>query len=319
VAFSGAETVREKTIANMTTTFASCGFRREAFYPCYGMAETTLIVSGGSVESAPRVETVKVSSLQENQVEVAQGDKDTCQLVSCGKSFGNQQIRIVDPQSLTSLRDKQVGEIWVKGASVAKGYWNQPKQTQEIFHAYLKDTEEGPFLRTGDLGFLHEGELFITGRIKDVIIIGGQNYYPQDIELTIQNSHPALRPNGGAAFSIEGKVSELLVVVQEIQRVYLRNLNAQEVIDNIRQALSAEYNLQLHAVVLLKPYTIPSTSSGKIRRYACRDNFLNGSLNVVEDWSVNPRNKARYIHLNAEVNSLLAQLQTVKAGTNSKS
>jgi acyl-CoA synthetase (AMP-forming)/AMP-acid ligase II len=319
VAFSGAETVREKTMANMTATFASCGFRRESFYPCYGMAETTLIVSGGTVESAPRVQAISASSLQENKVEIAGDEQDTCQLVACGKSVGNHQIRIADPQSLTSLRDKQVGEIWVRGASVARGYWNQPEEVQKPFHSYFKDTGEGPFLRTGDLGFLHEGELFITGRIKDVIIIGGQNYYPQDIELAVQNSHPSLRPNAGAAFSIEGKVSELLVVIQEVQRSYLRKLDVEEVIGSIRQALTAEYNLQLHAVVLVKPYSIPTTSSGKIRRFACRDNFLNSSFDVVGDWSANPRNRAKYVHLKAEIDSLLTQLETVSSGSKPKS
>jgi len=315
VAFTGAEPVRAATLEKMAATFAGCGLRPEAFYPCYGMAETTLMVSGGAVTSTPVVQSVKASSLQNHQVVMGKDDQDSYQLVSCGQSLGDQQVKIVDPQTLNPLSDNQVGEIWIKGASVAQGYWNQPEQTQKTFQAYLSESGEGPFLRTGDLGFLQSGELFITGRLKDVIIIGGQNYYPQDIEFTVQTSHPALRPNASAAFSIEVRNSERLVVVQEVQRSYLRQLDVAEVIGNIRQVVSAEYNLPFYAIVLVKPYSIPTTSSGKIQRSACRDHFLKGSLNVIDDWSENPRNKAKFMQLQTDVESVFTQLQTVKSAS----
>ncbi|MFW6359244.1 MAG: fatty acyl-AMP ligase [Chroococcales cyanobacterium] len=316
VAFTGAEPVRAATLDKMATTFAPCGFRQETFYPCYGMAETTLMVSGGLVDAPPVVQTIKASSLQDNQVVVAKNSKDTYSVVGCGKSLGGQQVRIVNPHSLQAVTNQEVGEIWVKGPSVAQGYWNQPEQTQETFQAYIEDTGEGPFLRTGDLGFLQDGELFITGRIKEIIIIGGQNYYPQDIELTVQNNHPALRPNAGAAFSVEVRNAERLVVVQEVERTYLRKLDVREVIESIRHAVTAEYTLPLYAVVLVKPYSIPTTSSGKIQRYACRNSFLNGSLNVIDDWSENPQNKTKFLHLQNEVDSMLEKLAVTTQKSN---
>jgi acyl-CoA synthetase (AMP-forming)/AMP-acid ligase II len=241
----------------------------------------------------------------------------------------DQKILIVDPESLTPCPDNQVGEIWVSGPSVAQGYWNRPEQTQEIFHAYLADTGDsaaaetqgesnaagqspGPFLRTGDLGFLQDGELFITGRIKDLMIIRGQNHYPQDIELTVEKSHPALRPGCGAAFTVEVKGQERLVIVQEVERSYLRKLNVNEVVGNIRASVAAEHALQVYATVLVKTGSIPKTSSGKIQRHACRSGFLNGSLNIVEDWSENPQGKAKFLHLQAEVESMLQKLSTGK-------
>ncbi len=216
------------------------------------------------------------------------------------------------PQSLTRCEKEQVGEIWVSGGSIASGYWNRPEATQETFQAYLKDAQEGPFLRTGDLGFLLDGELFVTGRIKDVIIIRGQNYYPQDIEMTVQKSHPALRPNCGAAFTVEFKGEERLVIVQEVERTYLRKLDVNEVVGNIRQAVTAEHSLQIYAIVLVKTGSIPKTSSSKVRRHACRAEFLTCSLNVVEDWSQNPLGKAKFRHLQADVESLLARVKASK-------
>ena len=232
--------------------------------------------------------------------------------MSCGRNPNDQKIVIANPESKTQCSDGQVGEIWVSGASVAQGYWRKPQETQETFNACLADNGERPFLRTGDLGFLLDGELFVTGRIKDVIIIRGQNHYPQDIELTVQKSHPALRPNCGAAFTVEVKGKERLVIVQEVERSYLRKLDVNEVVENIRQEVTAEHALQIYATVLVKTGSIPKTSSGKIQRYACRAKFLNGSLNVVKDWSENPQYKAEFLHLEAEISSILQKLSTDK-------
>jgi acyl-CoA synthetase (AMP-forming)/AMP-acid ligase II len=313
LAFTGAEPIRAETLEQFATTFASCGFRKEAFYPCYGMAETTLIVSGGVKTELPLIRKIEATALEENKV-VPAGDEqnDARVFIGCGQSCQNLKIVIVNPESLTSCSDNQVGEIWVSGGSVAQGYWNQPEETEKNFHAYLADTGEGPFLRTGDLGFLQNGELFVTGRIKDVIIIRGQNHYPQDIELTVERSHPSLRVGCGAAFAIDFKGSEKLVVVVEVERSYLRKLDVQEVVGNIRQAIVSEHGLEVFAAVLVKTGSIPKTSSGKIRRYACRAAFLTGSLDVVQDWSENPQNTQKYINLQTEIESILHKLQTEK-------
>ncbi|MBW4454708.1 MAG: fatty acyl-AMP ligase [Nostoc indistinguendum CM1-VF10] len=319
VAFTGAEPVRAETLEQFASTFAPCGFRKEAFYPCYGMAETTLIVTGGEKTALPITYNVEKAALEQNRIVKQPEDrKDSQTIVGCGQSPSDQKVIIVDPQSLTLCDPEQVGEIWVAGPSVAQGYWNQPEETEKTFNAYLADTNinnsaaSGPFLRTGDLGFLQDGELFITGRLKDVIIVRGQNHYPQDIELTVEKSHPALKSGSGAAFSIDFKGSERLVIVQEVERSYLRKLNVQEILGNVRQAVIAQHGLDIFATVLIRTGSIPKTSSGKIRRQACRTAFLAGTLDVMEDWSENPQNKAKFKDLEAEVDSVLKQLTPAK-------
>jgi acyl-CoA synthetase (AMP-forming)/AMP-acid ligase II len=215
----------------------------------------------------------------------------------------------VNPETCTRTSGEEIGEIWVSGASVAQGYWNRPQETKQTFDAYLADTREGPFLRTGDLGFVQDGELFITGRLKEIIIIRGQNHYPHDIELTVEKSNPALRPNSGAAFAVDFNGTERLVVVHEVERSFLRKLDVKQVIDNIREAVAAQHGIEIYATVLVKTSSIPKTSSGKIRRRACRAAFLTGSLNVVEDWSENPQGKSNFIKLQSEAESILQKLQ----------
>lgn len=310
VAFTGAEPVRAETLEQFAAKFAPCGFHKSAFYPCYGMAETTLIVSGGIKAHPPVILHVDRTALEQNQVVISQGDgEDDREIVGCGQSAVDQAVLIVHPETRTRCSEAQVGEIWVTGQSVAQGYWNRPEATEQTFRAYLSDTGEGPFLRTGDLGFLRNGELFVTGRIKDVIIIRGQNHYPQDIELTVERSHPALRPGCGAAFSVDFKGSERLVIVQEIERSYLRKLDAQEVVKSIRQAVAAQHGLDIFGAVLVKTGSIPKTSSGKIRRHACRAEFLTGSLDVIQDWSENPKGTSKFVSLQAEVDSMLQKLK----------
>ncbi|MEO1378425.1 MAG: fatty acyl-AMP ligase, partial [Cyanobacteria bacterium J06635_10] len=225
VAFNGAEPIRVETLEQFAKKFNGCGFKYSAFYPCYGMAESTLLVSGGLKAQEPIFHCVKESELLKRDSKV-----DSRKIVGCGRSWLYQKIAIAkrcckqnaNPETLIECGDGEVGEIWVQGESVAQGYWNKPKLSKQTFHAYLSNTGEGGFLRTGDLGFLQDGELFVTGRIKDVIIIRGQNHYPQDIELTVQKSHPGLRRDCGAAFSVEVKGEERLLIVQEVERIYLR-------------------------------------------------------------------------------------------------
>ena len=281
VAFNGAEPVRQDTLEKFATTFAECGFCAKAFYPCYGMAEATLIVSGGIKTALAQVKTVDKSALSQNQiVEANTQSQDIQTFVSCGQTIPQQQIVIVNPETLTRCSSDEVGEIWVSGLSVGQGYWNRTEETEQTFHAYLKDTKQGAFLRTGDLGFLDNSELFITGRAKDLIIIRGRNLYPQDIELTAEFSHPSLRSGANAAFTVEVNNEERLVIVQELE--FRAKPNLAEVASAIRQAIAQEHEVQVYAVVLIKPGSIPKTSSGKIQRRATRTQFQNGELNIVE-------------------------------------
>ncbi|MBL8100976.1 MAG: amino acid adenylation domain-containing protein, partial [Anaerolineales bacterium] len=216
-------------------------------------------------------------------VPLSTGDTGSVTMVNCGPSIIDQKIVIVNPTTLELCDSNQVGEIWVSGPSVAQGYWGLEEETHRTFQAFVSNTGEGPFLRTGDLGFLQNGELFVTGRIKDLIIINGSNHYPQDIELTVESSHPALQPAGGAAFSVTENGKEHLVIVQEVTRQG-RQGNMDEVTSAIRQAVSEKHDLQVFAIVLVKPMSVPKTSSGKIQRRATRTAFLDGQLDVVGEW-----------------------------------
>ncbi|MEB3360477.1 MAG: AMP-binding protein [Synechococcales bacterium] len=282
LAFIGAEPVRAGTLEQFAATFSECGFRAEAFYPCYGLAEATLFVSGGAKLTQPATCSVERTALVQGQVVDSQ--EDGVRLVSCGQA-AEQVMVIVDPQTHQPCGSGQVGEIWLAGPSIAQGYWQQAQATQETFKAELADGT-GPFLRTGDLGFLRHGELFVTGRIKDLMIIRGQNHYPQDIEQAIAQSHAAVQAQPGAAFSLEIDGVEKLIAVQEVKRTALRSLNADAVIDAIRSAVSYQHGLQVHTVVLLKPGSVPKTTSGKVQRHACKAAFQNGTLNAVSYWSL---------------------------------
>ena len=350
VAFCGAEPIRPQTLERFAEGFAECGFRKQAFYPCYGLAEATLFVSGGEKTRVPKVISVESKALSENRIEVkadvegsslkalsetrkievqreeeeqehftglspilgtAESKKeelsDTTAIVSCGKVEA-QEVVIVNPDNFHPCDDNQVGEVWVTGESIAQGYWGKVEETTEVFKGRIAEeageAEETPslspsltpslsplgnpslgreYLRTGDLGFVWEGELYITGRIKDTIIIRGLNYYPQDIELTVEQSHPSLQAGSVAAFGVEinsGK-EEGLVIVQEVKREGWRNVDIDGAITSIRSAVSQHHQLQVYSVILLKPGSIPKTTSGKIQRYACRAAFENGSLNAI--------------------------------------
>jgi 8-amino-7-oxononanoate synthase len=284
VAFNGAEPIHAETIEAFCDTFEPCGFRREAFYPCFGLAEATLIVSGGYVHNPPVLRTFDASALARGQViDAKPGDEGAKTMVGCGQNLPDQKIVVADPDTLTTCPPGRIGEIWVYGPSMAQGYWQQPEASKTTFQAKLQDSGEGPFLRTGDLGFMQDGELFITGRVKDLIIMHGVNYYPQDIERTVRHSHPRLRPDAGAAFSVESGGKEQIVVVQEIER--RKQGDWASVFDAIRREVSSEHELPLDAIVLIKAGSIPKTSSGKIQRHACRAAYLSSTLNEVARWT----------------------------------
>jgi acyl-CoA synthetase (AMP-forming)/AMP-acid ligase II len=305
VAFTGAEPIRAETLDRFADAFAPYGFRREAFYPCYGLAEATLIASGGA-KSTPYV--VHEGPLEPHRpIGAADPTQARRRHVGCGRALVDQDLAIVDSERFTRSAPGQVGENWIRGASVAQGYLNRPERTRETFGAFLAGSGEGPFLRTGDLGFIEDGELFVTGRRKDLIIIDGQNHYPHDIEETVQRSHPAIRPRCCAAFSIEGDNQEQLFIVTEIERQYrprraladlaaggLRSTGSesrvasekdegdlQGIVRAIRRAVSEQHDLRVADVRLLKPGSIMKTSSGKIQRFACRTRYLEGTLDEV--------------------------------------
>ena len=247
VAFNGAEPISAEVLERFTNTFSVCGFRREAFYPCYGMAEATLIISGGNKLFPPVETTIETSALEQNQIVLVSQTEGTKTLVGCGQTLPDQQIKIVHPEKLTLCAEGEVGEIWVSGPSIAQGYWHKPEETKQTFAAYLAEAPQNKFMRTGDLGFLKAGELFVTGRLKDVIIINGRNHYPQDIEWTVEQSHPLIRPGCIASFSVEVSGEERLVVVAEVERNFRQllrgsqNSKARSVAREAKQSQSQKY------------------------------------------------------------------------------
>jgi natural product biosynthesis luciferase-like monooxygenase protein/FkbM family methyltransferase len=283
VAFNGSEPIRKETLELFATTFAPSGFRREAFHPCYGLAEATLLVSGRDGTNLPIVNPAGLWPREDGAGgEPAAATRSHSALVACGGALPGQKVLVVHPESRVERQPGDVGEIWVSGPSIAQGYWNRPEETEHTFRARLADTDEGPFLRTGDLGFLQDGELFIAGRLKDLIIIRGRNHYPQDIERTVELCHPTLRAGCGAAFSVDEAGEERLVIVQEMER--RQQSDAGLVMEAIRQKVAQEHEVQVLSVVLVKPGSIPKTTSGKIQRRACREAFLEGELKVTAEW-----------------------------------
>lgn len=280
VAFNGAEPVYHKTLDQFADYFAPCGFRREVFLPCYGLAEATLMVTGGPKGRSPMTQHLINSGLEQNQVIISpEKREDTRTLVSCGQNMSDQQIRIVHADTLTPCTADQIGEIWVSGLSVARGYWNKPLETEFTFGARLSKSKEGPFLRTGDLGFLHEGELYITGRIKDLIISEGRNHYAHDIERTVEGSHPAIRPAGCAVFSINNAEREDIIVIAEMEHKIV--VQTEEVKKAIRHAVAIHHELRIDDVRLIHPGGIPRTTSGKTRHFLCKTNYLSGALKEI--------------------------------------
>lgn len=281
LAYNGAEPVRRASLEQFADTFGPCGFHRKALSPGYGLAEFTLFVSGSSPYDRATYLDVSASALERNEVVAAAPDQESQCLVGCGRPTADVRVEIVHPKTCAPLPPGNVGEIWLSSRSVAKGYWNKPEETENTFEACLTGTQGPRFLRTGDLGFLKDGELFITGRLKDVVIIRGRNLYPQDIEFTAERSNPALRAGFGAAFSVPVDGEERLVVIYEIERSMLRGIDVDQVAYATENAILEEHEVKAHEVLLLKTGAIPKTSSGKIQRRACRAAYLSGSLDAL--------------------------------------
>ncbi len=285
LAFCGAEPIRPETLERFADAFASCGFREDAFYPCYGLAESTLLAAGGRGPGRPVVCSVRRSALAERRIENTPGEAEgeVQRLTGCGSPRLDQVIEIVDSETRLRVEPERIGEIWIKGSAVALGYWNREDENAATFNGRLADTDEGPFLRTGDLGFFRGSNLFVVGRLKEVIIIRGRNHYPHDLELTVSRAHEALIPNAGATFAVDYEGVERLVVVNEVDRQH-RNGNLDQVIQRIRGAVAQEHELDVFAVVLIRQASLPRTTSGKVQRNLCRQQYLDGELKVQRHW-----------------------------------
>lgn len=284
LAWNGAEPVRASTLADFAATFAPVGFRPERMSPAFGLAEATLLVTGTRGPVPATIRAVDEVALRSNAVIACEENAPQAKrLVGAGEAALGVEVRIVDPVSLEEASASSVGEIWVRGTSVGQGYWGKPEESAAIFGA-LTASGEGPFLRTGDLGFLHEQGLFVTGRRKDLMVIRGVNYYPQDIEQTVEASHPALRPSSCAVFAMEEGDAVRVVVVQELRRSAWRSADPTEIFMAIRREVAREHQVAIHRIVLLKAFALPKTSSGKVQRAGCRAALEDGTLPVLHEW-----------------------------------
>jgi len=279
VAFSGAESVEADTMAMFSRKFADCGFNRDSFYPCYGMAEATLMIAGGDKDKFPNIMQVDKVALEQGKV--VETKESFTAIVSVGYPWLDGKIAIVNPDSLIECQSDEIGEIWFSGSSVGQGYWQLPDKTQQTFQASLNGND---YLRTGDLGFINRGELYITGRMKDVLVFWGLNHYPQHIEHTVEQCHPGLKANCGAAFAVEIDGKPRLVITQEIERSHRKSLVLDEVVEKIRWSIFEQHFIDVYAIVLIAPGRIPKTSSGKVQRSNCQAKFLAGDLEIWQQW-----------------------------------
>ncbi len=283
VAFSGAEPVRYETVERFYNTFKDNGFKKEAFLSCYGLAEASLYVTGVDYkEIPPSMHFDKLELGKSKLISVSGSHPNAQHMISCGHPPLDQRVEIVNPQTFKIAEPDETGEIWVQGPNISQGYWNRKQATEETFGARISGSNDGPFLRTGDLGAMVDGELYITGRVKDLIIIRGRNYYPQDLEFVVENVHQAIRPGCSAAFSIEEDEQEKLVIVAEVRQQ--KNLPLEEITAMIRAAVSETNDIRVQTIVLIKARTISKTSSGKIQRHAVKNEFFEDKLKIIHRW-----------------------------------
>src|SRR4051794_21637736 len=283
LAFCGAEPICAETLAHFADAFHDAGFRMQSFYPCYGLAECTLLAAGPDYRNEPKILAVNRAALAQHHVVPACGEPEPMvqKLVGCGSPVAGHTIVIVEPEKNTEVVEGGVGEILIHGPSLAQGYWNRTEETEQVFGVQVPG-RDGRFLRTGDLGFFREGELFVTGRVKDVIIIRGRNHYPQDIEQSAEEAHQAVLP--GAAFALADDSGERLVVVHQLDRQF-RGCDYQEIIQAIRRSIVEHHELDPYAIVLIRQTSLPITSSGKVQRSLCREQYLARELKVVHEWT----------------------------------
>ena len=275
VAFNGAEVVRAGTLDRFARKFEAVGFRREAFFPCYGLAEATLMAAGSGRREMPVVLRVDADALDHGRLHaIDDGTSGARALVSSGCPARGVGVAIVDAESGVRRREGELGEIWLSGDSVGSGYWGLKDETVHTFQARICG-EEGHHLRTGDLGFLHGGHLFVAGRQKDVVIVRGRNIFPDDVEQVVVGAHPSLRPGCTAAFAVEVDGAEHLAIAQEVDR---GAIDFAGIADAIRKKVAEAFDVVPHDVVLLRAGTIPKTPSGKVQRHLCRAQWAAGAL-----------------------------------------
>ncbi|WP_328764061.1 MULTISPECIES: fatty acyl-AMP ligase [unclassified Streptomyces] len=282
MAANGAEPVREHTMAQFIGKYATSGLDSRALSPSYGLAEHTLKVAGSPPDAEPAPLVLDARALGLGKVAPVATDASvvTSTVMSVGRTVGDTRVRIVDPHTLREAAPDEVGEIWVSGPCVTAGYFGREEESERTFRARIAGAEaDGFFLRTGDMGFVHGGELFITGRLKDLIIVKGRNHYPQDLEHTVEGSHPLLRPASAAAFPVDDGTEESVVVVVEGDSRVGRYASPQEVTDAVREALRRNHRIDVADVVLIRRGTLPKTTSGKVRRRPCREQYVAGTLN----------------------------------------
>lgn len=280
LAFIGAETVEPATLDRFAEAFAPCGFRPESFYPCYGLAEATLMVSGGTPGRGATVRAFADDALAQNRIQpLSRAEPGARNLVGCGAAVGALRVAIVDATTCIPAAPDRVGEIWVAGDSISQGYWRSPGKTTATFRGRLNDPTPGPYLRTGDLGFMHDNELYITGRIDDLIIVRGLNHHPQDLEATARRCHPQLVPGLGAAFAFKEHGVQRLVLVHEV--VQKGSSDLAPIADAVRAAVLGAHGVVLDDIVLIRCGTIAKTTSGKIQRQATCAAFRAGKLRFI--------------------------------------
>lgn len=282
VAACGAEPIDPAVLRAFSQRFESVGFSDTAFYPCYGLAECTLMVTGADRDAGYRCQQISRQGMLDSIARAPRDDTDAVELVSSGVPGNATLVRIVDPVLNLQLNDNHVGEIWVHSGSVADGYWGQPAASEVVFDSRLPD-DARRYVRTGDLGYLCDGQLYVTGRLKDLIIIRGQNHYPEDLERTVQTSIGGRADCLSAVFSVPDGNGESLAIVQEVPRGFSADQSS-ELLDAIRMAVASEHDLIASAILLIRFASMPRTSSGKVQRGQCRQQFLDDSFKVIERW-----------------------------------
>tara|TARA_B100000427_G_scaffold329834_1_gene348347 strand:- start:13151 stop:15379 length:2229 start_codon:yes stop_codon:yes gene_type:complete len=291
VAFNGAEPIKAETLLKFEKKFQQCHFSKTAFFPLYGLAETTVFCTGNHASEKPSFLSVDKEALAKNKIEKPKKPLNEKKLVCCGKTWGKQIVKIIDTNSMTESPKNWVGEIWVQGENVSQGYWNEPNLTKDAFKASIINTQEGPFFRTGDLGFLtNDNKLFVTGRIKDMIIIHGKNIYPHDIENEIETICNKIKNGGCAVFEYEQTNTQSLVAVIEIERTQLKSFDPAALNEKIANFVLAEFGFSLNDIIYIKPMSLPKTSSGKKQRQLCKKLYLNNNLATISDHKFNQSN-----------------------------
>ncbi|KTD12093.1 saframycin Mx1 synthetase B [Legionella gratiana] len=297
--YNGSEPIQFDSVQQFINTFTIAGLSPQTIYPCYGLAEATLMLTAKQYNIFDTSLKLIKSDFELGKISIVSEpfNNPITHIVNCGNCLKDHSIRIVDPNTFNELPEGAIGEIWASGPSIAKGYWNKPELTKATFENQLPDSPDVSYLRTGDLGFINQGNLYVTGRIKDLLIIHGKNYYPQDIEQAIAQSHTQFESQGAAAFVVKVENRRELIVLQEIKREAINRVELDSLFSDIQAILLDQFGLIPYSIVLIKPYTLPKTSSGKIQRWLARKAFLDKTLKSIAHWHRDSKNQTSIISL----------------------